>query len=299
MGNLGEVFISYSHDSVKHVQRVVELSNRLRSEGIDCVLDQYEFSPPEGWPRWMDKKIRDAQFVIMICTESYFRRVMGEEESGKGLGVKWEGNIIYQHLYNTDTENTKFIPVIFSKSHKSFIPIPLQSATYYYIETQEGYDDLYWRLLNKPKVDKPKLGKLRALPEKPIKTNPIMYLTSPIDIDSWDKAKWRAIYFELHQDSPPTLGLVFKNENFARKIFTNWRERYGSKDKYEELRISIIEGAIPGKDPGYSIHIGSDPDAAFNRFKTAGFEFDDDLLVFVSRVHRMNPPAISKNLLYF
>ena len=55
-----EIFISYSHDSVEHVKYVLGLSNRLRSEGIDSILDQYETSPPEGWPRWMDKKIRES-----------------------------------------------------------------------------------------------------------------------------------------------------------------------------------------------------------------------------------------------
>jgi hypothetical protein len=72
-----EVFISYSHDSVEHVERVLQLSNRLRSEGVDCALDQYEESPPEGWPRWMDKKIRDAQYVLLVCKESPTSRGSG------------------------------------------------------------------------------------------------------------------------------------------------------------------------------------------------------------------------------
>ena len=97
---LGEVFISYSWDDESHVRRVLELSNRLRSEGVDCVIDQYEESPPEGWPRWMDRKIRDAQFVLMICTETYYKRVMGGEAADRGLGVKWEGGLIYQHIHN-------------------------------------------------------------------------------------------------------------------------------------------------------------------------------------------------------
>lgn len=92
-----EVFISYSHDSIEHVQRVLDLSNRLRSEGVDCVLDQYETSPPEGWPRWMDKKIRNSKYVVMICTEPYFRRVMGEEQEGKGLGVSLSNFLCVRH----------------------------------------------------------------------------------------------------------------------------------------------------------------------------------------------------------
>lgn len=297
MDSIGEVFISYSHDDVNHVQRVLELSNKLRADGIDCVLDQYETSPHEGWPRWMAKKIEDAKYVLMICTETYYKRVMGREEPGKGHGVKWEGNLIYQHIYNAGSENLKFVPVIFEPFHYSYIPTPLQSASYYCVKnTQDGYDNLYYRLLNKPKAEKPALGKLRPLPERPIKTNPIMYLTGPIDVDLWDKAKWRATFFMCDLERPPVLGLAFEDESAGRKIFETWHQRYGENDEYEELRISIIEGDIPGEDPGYSVHLGSDPDAASKRFKDAGYAFDDNLMMMVSRMNRMTPPAGSKNL---
>src|SRR5438132_7154560 len=107
-----KVFISYSHDSPEHADRVLEFADRLRADGIDAILDQYEISPEEGWPRWMDRQIRDADFVLMVCTETYYRRVMGEEETGKGLGVRWEGSLIYQHLYTAGTLNRRFIPVL-------------------------------------------------------------------------------------------------------------------------------------------------------------------------------------------
>ena len=38
------VFISYSQDNVAFADKVLAFSNRLRSEGIDAVLDQYEGS---------------------------------------------------------------------------------------------------------------------------------------------------------------------------------------------------------------------------------------------------------------
>ncbi|MDO8491023.1 MAG: TIR domain-containing protein, partial [Dehalococcoidia bacterium] len=165
------VFISYSHDSPEHADRVLDLSNRLRADGIDCILDQYESSPPEGWPRWMDKHIRRADFVLMICTETYFRRVIGEEKPGTGLGVKWEGNLIYQHIYNADTKNTRFIPVLFTEGRKEHIPTPLQGATRYSIDTPVGYEDLYRRITNQPSITKPKLGKLRELPPRERRTD--------------------------------------------------------------------------------------------------------------------------------
>jgi tetratricopeptide (TPR) repeat protein len=158
-----KVLISYSHDSLEHADRVRELSDRLRADGIDCILDQYEVSPPEGWPRWMDRQIRDADFVLMICTETYYRRVMGEEKPGTGLGVRWEGHLIYQHLSNAGMLNTTFIPVLLESGKFEYIPTPLQGVAHYLAHTEDGYEDLYRRLTNQPEHMKPALGKVRKL----------------------------------------------------------------------------------------------------------------------------------------
>lgn len=292
-----EVFISYSHDSEEHVTRVRELSDRLRGEGVDCVLDQYEVCPPEGWQRWMDIKIRDSQFVLLICTDSYYKRVMGEEEKGRGLGVKWEGNLIYQHIYHSDTLNTKFIPVIFSEEHTNCIPTPLLGATRYSLASDDGYEDLYRRLTNQVLHSKPGLGKRRSLPARPIKTNPSMFLSMPIDVDLWNKAEWSATFFVTDQNGhkPPILGLAFKDESSARKIFEDWHERYGANDIEEELRVSIVQGYIEGLGNGYSVHVGADPEVVIKRFEKAGYSFDGDLLVAISRINRMQATPESIN----
>ncbi|MGA9058968.1 MAG: hypothetical protein WB763_20945 [Terriglobia bacterium] len=41
-------FISYSHDSAEHLDRVWDLCEHLRSDGVDCRIDQHELSPPEA-----------------------------------------------------------------------------------------------------------------------------------------------------------------------------------------------------------------------------------------------------------
>ena len=33
------VFISYSHDNASHIDKALQFSNKLRHEGIDCILD--------------------------------------------------------------------------------------------------------------------------------------------------------------------------------------------------------------------------------------------------------------------
>ena len=159
-----KVLISYSHDTPQHAQHVLELASRLRADGIDCIIDQYVVAPAEGWPRWMDKQIRDSDFVVMVCTETYYQRVMGEEQSGKGLGVRWEGHLIYQAIYSAESMNTKFLPVLFESGNYAHIPAPVQSTTFYFAQTEDGYEDLYRRLTNQPRAIKPDLGKLRSLP---------------------------------------------------------------------------------------------------------------------------------------
>ncbi|HEV2842354.1 MAG TPA: SEFIR domain-containing protein [Chthoniobacterales bacterium] len=72
------VFISYSHDSDAHRERVLALSERLRADGIETLLDQYVNGlPPQGWPRWMLDQLDAADSVLVVCTETYYRRFRG------------------------------------------------------------------------------------------------------------------------------------------------------------------------------------------------------------------------------
>ena len=118
-----KVFISYTHDSQEHMDRVLALSNRLCEDGIDCHIDQYEQSPEEGWPRWCERQVERSKFVLVACTQTYQRRFKGEEEPGKGLGGTWEGHIITQELYDAQGKNNKFIPILFSQddAHTSLL----------------------------------------------------------------------------------------------------------------------------------------------------------------------------------
>ncbi|MCY2951582.1 MAG: TIR domain-containing protein, partial [Planctomycetota bacterium] len=159
------VFISYSHDSAEHSRRVLELSDRLRADGVDCNIDQYEVSPAERWPKWMDRQIEAAKFVLVVCTETYLRRVMGEEKPGTGLGVRWESLLVYQDLYDAGGENTKYVPVVFGVGDLPFVPKPLKGATYEVLDREEGYQKLLKRLDGVAAAKRPPLGIRAARPE--------------------------------------------------------------------------------------------------------------------------------------
>jgi len=165
-GHPVRVFISYSHDSRTHKRRVLALANRLRREGIDAVLDQYEQNPRDGWTLWMEKQIRDADFVLVVCSETYHRRVMKEEAVGAGLGVCWEAHIIYQYLFDDGSANWRFLPVLFAGATVSDIPRPLRAFARYKVDSREGYAPLYCRLTNQQPIAKPPLGKVRILAKR-------------------------------------------------------------------------------------------------------------------------------------
>lgn len=157
------VFISYSHDSASHKRRVLNLANRLRSEGIDAILDQYESNPREGWTLWMEKQIRDADFVIVVCSPTYHRRVMKEEVPGTGLGACWEAHIIYQYLFDDGSTNWKFLPAVFAGAGVADIPRPLRAFARYDLGTEKGYKALYCQITGQRAIAKPPLGVIRAV----------------------------------------------------------------------------------------------------------------------------------------
>lgn len=282
------VFISYSQDSASIADKVLEFSNKLRSEGIDTILDQYENSPAEGWPRWMENSIDRAEFVLVIGSKGYFDKQKGQVPIGTGRGVKWESNIIYQKLYNTDSLNTKFIPVVFDDNDLSYIPTPLQGSTYYNVSTKTGYDKLYWRLRGVTGKNKPDLGKLRPLPEKERKT---LFVSSMIDIETWDKATWRGAGFLFSQDpmDMPILLLIYKNEKYASKIFRDWIADVGKTDINEDIRIALVEGDVVGEEKGYYIVIGNNLDEAIKRAEKSGIDIYEMMLFNVTRIIRANP----------
>jgi len=165
---MSKIFISYSHDSEKHTKCVLSFANQLAKDGIDCILDQYIEAPPEGWTRWMEKNIKDAEFVLMVCTQTYYNRVTGKEKTGKGLGIKWEGKLIYKYIYYADSINDKFIPVLFDTKDKIYIPDPLKDYTYYTVTSEKGYKDLHRRITHQPKTLKPTPGTKKRLPPEEV-----------------------------------------------------------------------------------------------------------------------------------
>jgi hypothetical protein len=163
------VFISYSHDSPEHAQHVLELAERLRKDGVNARLDQYVAgTPPEGWPRWMLNQLDWAEFVLLVCTETYYRRFRGHEEPGKGNGADWEGNLITLEMYDAKSTTTKFAPVLFDGQNERFIPEPLRGHTRHLLNSETNYTKLYAFLTGQAGVTPGERESLKTLARNPV-----------------------------------------------------------------------------------------------------------------------------------
>lgn len=300
-----KVFISYAHESEAIANDVLNLSNHLRSKGIDAEIDQYEEAPPEGWPKWMMRQVQQADFVLVICTKLFHERANDFSGGSDGLGVKWETNLILQQLYTASTNNQKYIPVIFGPEGKNHIPLPLQPYTYYDARGQDRLSALIERLSGVSKTNRPPLGEPISSDEEevplPPKDRKTLFFTSIIDIELWNEARWKGTAFlsDPSLEKAPIIGFVFEDNEKGEEIFSDLKERFGDTDSSEEIRLSFIKEISSARPQDYKVHIGTDWEVLSGKLKAAGLSTESSLVMSIGRIHEMNPPADSKNLEIF
>lgn len=167
-------FISYSHDSQQHKLWVLELATRLRNNGVDAVLDQWDLGPGGDLPHFMEQSIVKADRILMICTDRYV------EKANRGAGgVGYEKMIVTADLLRRIDSN-RVIPVV-RQAGSCQLPTFLSSKLYIDLSSTDqfetGFDQLLRELLGAPLFHKPVLG---AAPTLLPKTAPIPTLPDPV-----------------------------------------------------------------------------------------------------------------------
>ena len=167
------IFISYSHDpsDLTHAERLAGLAASLLEGGFEVFFDQDRRDEEEGvpWEIWMEDKIQEADYVLLVCTELYLKKVRQKVAEDEGQGVCWEAGIIYTLLYRLKRNTTKFLPVVFSAEHKNFIPLPLQGKQWFVVDTQSSYERLYAFLTRQHRARFPERGSaLQTIAQKTV-----------------------------------------------------------------------------------------------------------------------------------
>lgn len=154
---MSTAFISYSWDSEQHREWVLALATRLRADGVETVLDQWHVVPGDQLPAFMEKAVRESNYVLIVCTPRF-----KERSEGRVGGVGYEGDIMTGEVLTTGNQR-KFIPLLRAGEWTEAAPNWL--AGKYHIDlrgepySESRYQDLLTTLLGTraqpPPVQKP------------------------------------------------------------------------------------------------------------------------------------------------
>lgn len=138
-------FVSYSWDSEPHKTWTRDISARLRGDGVEVKLDQWEVVPGDQLPEFMERAVRDSEYVLIICTPKYKDR-----SDNRVGGVGYEGDIMSAEVYSARNQR-KFIPILREPPWQLSAPTWLSGK--YYIDlsgspySESQYEDLLTTLL--------------------------------------------------------------------------------------------------------------------------------------------------------
>lgn len=169
MGNAGvtaagspKAFVSYSWTTVEHSERVRLLAERLMHDGVEIVLDQWDLRPGHDANVFMERSVADVTVtkVIIISDRRY-----AEKADARDGGVGTETLIMSPRVYaNAQQDKFGIVVTEFDDEHKACVPTFLSGRIFFDFSSSEKQESSYEELLRwlhgKPKLSKPKVGKV-------------------------------------------------------------------------------------------------------------------------------------------
>ncbi len=165
------VFISYCWTSDDHQNAVIDLATRLRSNGVDVILDVWEVREGHDVHSFMERMVTDStiQKVLIISDRGYSERA-NDRKGGVGI----ESQIISPEIYQK-VEQTKFIPILFERDENgepwipAFLRVRIAIDLSSIVKRYENYERLLRAIYDKPLHVKPLLGTPPELASAPIR----------------------------------------------------------------------------------------------------------------------------------
>ena len=159
-----KVFVSYSWSSGEHKKWVLDLAERLMSDGIAVILDVWELKPGQDKYVFMEKAVTDKSVckVLVVCDRAY-----AEKADGRKGGVGTEAQLISHKVYN-EVSQEKFLTVVRERDDEGnpWLPAFMISRIYFDFTNDEDFEDAYESLMRNihsaPELKKPPLGKVPA-----------------------------------------------------------------------------------------------------------------------------------------
>ena len=168
-----KAFVSYSWDGDSHNEWVAALATQLRGDGIETMLDQWHAVPGDQLPAFMEKEIRENDYVLIVCSPNYRLK---------------SGDIMTAEVH-TQGNHRKFIPILARGSWDESAPSWLKGKYYIDLSTAErkakNYPDLTATLLGTraaaPPVQPAKKKGITAPPEQVSPDEPLKIVGVIVD----------------------------------------------------------------------------------------------------------------------
>jgi len=174
-----KIFISYSWTNPDHEDWVINLAERLVSDGVDVVIDKWDLKEGQDKFNFMESMVKsnDIQKVLIIMDKKY-----SEKADNRTGGVGTETQIISPEIYGNVSQE-KFIPIVSEKDENGneYVPTYLKGRIFIDLSDQDKFEENYESLLRsiyqRPAYSKPKIGKA---PSYLFDKTPMTYKTSNI-----------------------------------------------------------------------------------------------------------------------
>ena len=157
-----KVFVSYSWSSPGHFDQIRSYAERLISDGIDVVLDQWDLSEGQDKFAFMEKMVTDVTVTHVLI---FSDQVYATKADKRAAGVGTESQIISKEIYDK-IDQKKFIPIVCERQqdNEPCLPTFLKSRIWVDFSSPEAVNDNWERLLRviygKPLNEKPSLGEM-------------------------------------------------------------------------------------------------------------------------------------------
>ncbi len=239
------VFISYTHETPDHKRWVAALGTDLRKNGVDATLDQWDLALGGDATLFMEKGIREADRVLLICTPTYARKA----NEGQG-GVGYERMVVTGELAQK-LDTTKFVCVLRAGSKEESVPAFAKTRIYidfcddaeYEVRLEDLLRDIHKAPLNpRPPVGaNPFLGAQQVPVRQSLVESSscgdteVTYARATALLRARDWMGWKALLRQTRRDIVPRL--------------LRWREsvesRGVSKDRWKQDCLEAVQLAEP------------------------------------------------------
>lgn len=174
-----KVFISYSWTTPQHEEWVINLAERLMSDGIEVVIDKWDLKEGNDMYDFMESMVKSPEInkVLIVLDKKY-----SEKADSRSGGVGTETQIISPKIYK-NTKQEKFLPIVSERDDNgnAFIPTFLEGRVYIDLSSNEHFEENYEKLIrniySRPSFSKPKLG---TPPSYLFEETPMNFKTSQI-----------------------------------------------------------------------------------------------------------------------